>query len=142
MFADKDDEDCNQNAENTLKTVTLREGETVFACNKRFGHLHRNCQSCGARSDDTEKARICLRGLKKHPNSAVPFEVEAKIRMLDAPDFEGLTEIQQKELNFFENLKRSFQDFELATIFDFLKRAAKDKQLLETLIPLTDTEEF
>ena len=26
------------------------------------------------------------------------------------------------------------------TIFDFLKRAAHDKQLLENLIPLTETE--
>ena len=52
----------------------------------------------------------------------------------------GLTELQKKELHFFEQLKKSFQDFELATIFDFLKRAAHDKQLLENLIPLTETE--
>jgi hypothetical protein len=52
----------------------------------------------------------------------------------------SLTDLQKKELHFFEQLKKNFQDFELATIFDFLKRAAHDKQLLENLIPLTESE--
>ena len=31
LFADKDDEDCNQNAENTLKTVTLRQSRALHS---------------------------------------------------------------------------------------------------------------
>lgn len=53
----------------------------------------------------------------------------------------ALTEEQQKQLRFFKELKKNFQEFEVIAIFDFLKRAAKDKQLLENLIPHNHTEE-
>lgn len=78
----------------------------------------------------------------QEPSTPSYTPVENEVKFSATTESQGLTEIQQKELKFFENFKRNFQDFELATIFDFLKRAAKDKQLLETLIPLTDTEEF
>ena len=51
------------------------------------------------------------------------------------------TEKQQKQLKFFENFEKNFSEDERILFFDFLKRAAKDKQLLENLIP-NETEEF
>ncbi len=54
----------------------------------------------------------------------------------------SLTEEQQKQLHFFVQLKTNFKEFELVTIFDFLKRAAHDKQLLENLIPNQTENEF
>ena len=45
--------------------------------------------------NDTEKACIHLRNLKKHPNSAMLAKAKSEIKTLGAPAFEGLTEIQR-----------------------------------------------
>ena len=95
LFADKDDEDYKQYTENNLKTIALRDGESIFAYNKRFGYLYRNYQGCGLQMNDTEKARIYLRGLKKHPNSALLIEIKSMIKTLNTSAFMGLTEIQR-----------------------------------------------
>ncbi|WP_338792311.1 hypothetical protein [Bernardetia sp. MNP-M8] len=54
----------------------------------------------------------------------------------------SLTEKQQKQLQFFKQLEKNFEEVELVTIFDFLKRAAHDKELLENLIPNDNENEF
>ncbi|WP_338814113.1 hypothetical protein V9L05_01575 [Bernardetia sp. Wsw4-3y2] len=54
----------------------------------------------------------------------------------------SLTEKQQKQLHFFKQLEKNFDELELVTIFDFLKRAAHDKELLENLIPNQTENEF
>ena len=71
----------------------------------------------------------------QEPNAPSYNAPVSEVKFSSETEHQGLTDLQKKELHFFEQLKKNFQDFELATIFDFLKRAAKDKQLLETLIP-------
>lgn len=66
----------------------------------------------------------------------------SEVKFSESFESQGLTEKQEKQLRFFKEIEKNFQSFELETIFEFIKRAAKDKQLLEILIPTTQTEDF
>ena len=95
LFADQNDPDFKQHAENMFKSIALRDTESIFSYNKRFGYLYRNYTGCGMTMSEQERARIYLRGLQQHPDTRVLFEVKSKLKTLDTVDFEGLTEIQR-----------------------------------------------
>lgn len=77
----------------------------------------------------------------QEPNYNPPVQNASEVKFASSEN-QGLTDLQQKELRFMQQLKTNFQDFELGVIFEFLQRAAKNKDLLEVLIPISQTEEF
>ena len=95
LFANKDDPDYQQHAENLFKSIKLRDNETIFSYNKRFGYLYRNYSGCGTTISETERARLYLRGLQHHTNTNVLYEVKNYIKTLGTRHFQGLTEIQR-----------------------------------------------
>ena len=95
LFADKNDPDYKQYAENAFKSIKLRETESIYLYNKRFGYLYRNFSGCGLTMPEVDKARLYLRGLLHHPDTGVIFEVKSHINSLRTSDFKGLTEIQR-----------------------------------------------
>ena len=94
-FANKNDPDYKQNAENTFKSIKIKETETTFSYNKRFGYLYRNFTGCGLTMSEMERAHIYLQGLQHHQDTRILFEVKDHTKTLDTKEFKGLTEIQR-----------------------------------------------
>ena len=95
LHADQNDLDYQQHAINAFNTVRLKEEETIFSFNKRFGYLYHNVAACGIKMTDEEQAQIYLRALRLHRDPRILYEVKSQYEKLEKGRSKGLTEIQR-----------------------------------------------
>ena len=80
---------------NVFMTSCLKDGESVFNFNRRFGNMYHNLVGSGQTVKEVDWIRVYLRALRQHPDSRILYKVKSMIRDLERGKYDSLVEMQQ-----------------------------------------------